>query len=335
MITTTVAGRTWEFSHAIGRNAATGNGFSSPTAIAAAGDGVIYVLSRGHDGGNIGITVANQRIGKMTVDEEFIGEFGKQEFTFPTGLAVDKDGNLYCSDEHKNIIAVYDADGQRLGEWGVAGTEPGQLNGPAGICFDSANDFYVVDAINARVQKFTKDGEYLLGWGEPGDGRGQFNRPWGITADSDGNVYVADWGNDRVQKFTADGEFLQVIGGPTEGPASLLRPADVAVDSEGDIYVTDWGNKVVKIYDSYGDSITSLQGDATKFSKWAQEVIDANPDATKAYNRVEDITPLYRFDRPTGIAVDEEDRIIVTDSNRGRLQVYSKVKDYSEPQFNL
>ena len=33
--------------------------------------------------------------------------------------------------------------------------------------------------------------------------------------------------------------------------------------------------------------------------------------------------------------VDEEDRIIVTDSNRGRLQVYTTDKDYLDPQFNL
>ena len=30
MLTTTVQGRTWNFSHAIGRNAAAGNGFTQP-----------------------------------------------------------------------------------------------------------------------------------------------------------------------------------------------------------------------------------------------------------------------------------------------------------------
>ena len=47
MLTTTVAGRTWNFSHAIGRNANAGNGFSHPTAVAVAPDGILYVLSRG------------------------------------------------------------------------------------------------------------------------------------------------------------------------------------------------------------------------------------------------------------------------------------------------
>ena len=38
---------------------------------------------------------------------------------------------------------------------------------------------------------------------------------------------------------------------------------------------------------------------------------------------------------PVGIAVDEDDNIIITDSTRGRLQVYAKEKDYMDPQFNL
>jgi hypothetical protein len=50
---------------------------------------------------------------------------------------------------------------------------------------------------------------------------------------------------------------------------------------------------------------------------------------------VEDLRPLGKFDRPRGIAVDEKDRILVTDSTRCRLQVYVKETGYSDPQFNL
>ena len=337
MLTTTAAGRTWDFSHAIGRNAAGGAGFASPTAVATAPEGVLYVVSRGHSGGGFGVSSQNQRIGKVTIDEEFLGEFGRGEFTWPVCLAVAKDGNVYCSDEAEHFIAIYDPDGQRLGQWGESdsGTEPGKLHGPAGLAFDPDENLYVVDSLSDRVQKFTKDGEFILGWGGSGDGPGQLNRPWGITLDGKGDVYVADWGNNRVQKFTAEGELLLTIGESDKLPGSLDHPADVAVDSEGDIYVADWGDKVVWIYTPDGESITSLRGDAEKFSKWAQEVVDSNADVIKAYRRVEYLSPIYRFDRPTGIAIDDQDRIIVTDSNRGRLQVYAKEKDYLDPQFNL
>ena len=335
MLTTTVAGRTWSFSHAIGRNAAAGAGFNLPTSVAVAPGGVLYVVSRGNEY-TFGVPVDNKRIGKITIDQEFIGDFGRDgELAWPAGLAVDQDGNVYCSDEHEHVVAIYDPDGQRLGQWGDPGSQEGQLNAPSGIGFDSDDNLYVVDTGNDRVQKFTKEGQFLSSWGSSGGGEGQFKSPWGITIDQQGNVYVVDWGNSRVQKFAPDGSFLLSFGNEHKDGQDLDHPANVAVDSEGDIYVTDWGNKRVQIYDPDGQILTTLWGDAHVFSKWAQESMDANPDAVKAYRRVKDTSQVARFHRPVGIAVDEQDRIIITDTIRARLQVYVKEKDYMDPQFNL
>ncbi len=335
MLTTTVLGRTWNFSHAVGRIANAGDGFFGPTAVATAPDSILYVLNRGHAGGDIGVTSQNQRISKLTMDEEMIAEIGRREFTWPVALAVDGDGQLYCSDEHLNMIAIYSPEGERVGRWGESGSGPGQLDGPSGIAFDADQNLYVAETGSHRVQKFTKDGEYVCGWGGPGSAPGQFNRPWGLTVDSEGSVYVADWGNDRVQKFSTGGDHLMTLGRENTRMVGLLRPSDVAVDSAGDIYVVDWGNHRVRIYDPEGSPIVSLNGDAREFSKWAKTVVESNPDVIKAYRRVEDLTPMYRFNRPTGIAIDEEDRIVVSDTNRGRLQVYLKERTYAEAQFNL
>ncbi len=289
MLTTTVAGRTWNFSHAIGRNAAMGAGFTQPVAVAVPRGGeLLYVLSRGQEGGAGGLRAETKRIGKVSFDQEFIGDFGRRDFIWPAGLAVSSEGDVYCSDEFAHHVARYSADGQRLGEWGEPGSGEGQLNGPSGIAFDADDNLYVVDSLN-----------------------------------------------DRVQKFSPDGTFLLCFGGPQDVGAELDHPAGVAVDSEGDVYVTDWGNKLVRIYDPSGATITSLEGDAQEVSKWGQAVIAANPDGASAYRRVRDLTPFGRFERPVGIAVDSQDRIIITDSTRGRIQIYAKDKDYKDPQFNL
>ena len=335
MLTTTAMGRTWNFSHAIGRIASAGEGFFGPTAVACAPDSNLYVLNRGHAGGDIGVTSQNQRISHLTIDQELVGEFGWDEFVWPVDLAVDPAGRLYCSDEHLCVISVHEAGGERVGRWGEKGGAPGQLDGPSGMAFDPDGNLYVAETGSHRVQRFTAEGECLGGWGGPGTGPGQFNRPWGITVDREGCVYVADWGNDRVQKFTADGEHVMTLGRENTRMTGLLRPSDVAVDSAGDIYVCDWGNHRVRIYDPGGSPIVSLSGDAQEFSKWARTVVESNPDVVKAYRRVEDMTPLYRFDRPTGIDIDEDDRIVVSDTNRGRLQIYVRERDYAEAQFNL
>ena len=334
MLTTSVAGRTWNFSHAIGRNAAAGAGFTQPTAVAVAPDGILYVLSRGQEGAG-GVVADNKRIGKVSIDQEFISDFGRREFVWPADLAVSDDGDLYCSDEFGHYVAYYNPDGERIGQWGEHGAKEGQLNGPSGIAFDAEDILYVVDSLNDRVQKFSKSGQHLGGWGGPGTGAGQFQRPWGITVDGNGDVYVGDWGNNRVQKFSPDGAFLLSFGGPGDPVGELNHPAGVAVDSEGDVYVTDWGNKLVRIYEAGGEMLTSLAGDAQELSNWGKAVIEANPDGMKSYRRVKDLTPLGKFERPVGIAVDDQDRIIITDSTRGRLQVYAKEKDYLDPQFNL
>ncbi len=329
MLTTTVAGRTWNFSHAIGRNAAAGNGFTQPWDVAAGADGVLYVLSRGQEGVG-GVTAQNKRIGKLTMDQEFIGDFARG-MTWPACLALDSSGNIYCSEEFDNKICIFNEDGEEIGQWGESGSDDGQLNGPSGIVIDADGNLLVVDAKNNRVQKFTTDGQHLATIGE-----GQLDSPWGIGLDSDGNIYVADWGNSCVRKFSPDGDLLLTFGGADlDNGGDLDHPASVAVDSEGDVYVSDWGNKRIQIYDPDGSVITALYGDAVEFSNWAAEVINSNPDAGKAYRRVKDRTPLGLFERPVGLTVDSEDRLIVTDSTRGRLQIYAKEKDYMDPQFNL
>lgn len=336
MLTTTVAGRTWNFSHAIGRNAQAGNGFTNPFAMAFDPNGDLYVLSRGSERVGQGVILGeNKRIGMVTLSEEFLGDFGKQELMWPSGLAIDKDSNVYCSDEHANIIAIYDKDGQRSGQWGEAGSQEGQLNGPSGLIFDGDGNLLVVDSLNNRVQKFTRDGKFLSSFGSEGSGEGQFNKPWGITIDKDGNIYVADFGNDIVQKFSADGKFLLSFGEVEGQGGELNHPSDVGVDSDGDVYVVDFGNSRVQIYESDGTIITALYGDATEFSKWGKDVVDANLDVSKAYRRVDDLTAAGKFTRPASILVDEQDRIIISETVRGRLQVYDKEKNYLDPQFNL
>lgn len=330
MLTTTVAGRTWNFSHAIGRNAAAGNGFTQPVDVAAGPEGVLYVLSRGNDGAG-GVVAENKRIGKLTMDERFIGDFGRGQMRWPAGIALDSDGNLYCSEEYENRIHIYNEDGEPIGTWGETGAADGQLDGPSGLAFDSQDNVIIADAKNNRVQKFTKDGRFIASVGA-----GALNGPWGVGLDADDNIYVADWGNNRVVKFSPSGEALVTFGGAdADAGGELDHPADVAVDSEGDVYVSDWGNKRIQIYDAGGSVITALYGDAVEFSKWAAEVINSNPDAQKAYRRVKDRTSLGLFERPVGLTVDSEDRLIVTDSTRGRLQIYAKEKDYMDPQFNL
>ena len=338
-----VANRSYHYDGTVGRGEFTGTGFRAAMDLVIAPGGTIYVVNRSYDYRPDGV-----RVTMLTVNEDYLGEFSKfgegdGELFWPTSIALDSNQNVYVTDDWLNRVSVFDKDGEFLSKWGVRGSGDGQLNKPSGIKFDKEDNMYLVDSASNRVQKFTKDGKFLAKWGEAGSGEGQFNLPWGLTIDHNGDVYVADWRNDRVQKFTADGQFLAEFGSsgsegatfnpataemgelnPTQnGPGEFNRPTGVAVDKDGDIYVADWGNDRVQVLTPDGRYITTFTGEAG-LSKWGQEKINANPDMIRQRSLMRDLSPERHLWRPKAVAIDNEGRIIIVDSNRDRLQVYQK-----------
>ena len=327
----------YTFSHAVGRVLMGGAAFNHPTALTLGPHGLMYVVNRG------GAT--STRINKFTIggplEEEFISEFGHYgeddgQLAWPASVALDKEGNVYVDDDWLHQVCIFDADGKFLDKWGKPGAGNGEFDRPSGMVFDREENLLIVDGGNNRIQRFSKDGTFLDKFGEEGDGKGQFSSPWGITIDKQDNIYVADWKNHRVQKFSPDGTFLTSFGTFGTGAGELSHPTDVAVDGDGDVYVADWANDRVQIFAPDGDIITSLIGDAQVLSKWAQWTVDANPDILKGRRRVKSLEPEWVFCFPIALVFDEsESRIIVLDSQRHRLQIYVKDKDYVDPQFNL
>ena len=332
MLTTVAAGRVFDYSHCIGMYSQSGQGFWTRQDFVLANNGRVYVLSRG-------VEQLGQRVSKINLDSQFQGQFGSfggedGRFIWPRSIDVDQDGRVYVSDEFTNKISVFDAEGAFRYNLGRYGNDDGLLNGPSGIAFDSNNNLWVVDSLNHRIQCFRQQGPFISKFGHQGSNDGDLEMPWGLCIDVNDDIYVADWGNNRVQKFSQDGKLLMKFEGTADGLGSLKGPSGVAVDSEGDVYVTDWGNHRVQIYDANGRYITTLVGDAQEPSIWTQTYINANPEIIKARRRA-DMEPEWRFRRPVAVNVDANDRIVILESARHRMQIYNKLKDYEEHSLNL
>ena len=91
------------------------------------------------------------------------------EFKSPTGIALDRDGNIYVADTDTHSVQKFDKNGTFLSRLGdEAGDAEGQFYYPRGLACTSQGDVIVVDANNHRVQKFDKDGQFLTVWGKFG-----------------------------------------------------------------------------------------------------------------------------------------------------------------------
>ena len=143
-------------------------------------------------------------------------------------------------------------------------------------------------------------------------------------------MYVADHKNHRIQKFTSDGEVISQFGSYGTGKRQLHRPSGVAVDPDGDVYVCDWANHRVQVFGPDGKFVTSLIGDAQELSKQAKMSLAASPDAMKRRREVRSLEREWRFSYPTAVVFDaQHGRVIVSDTQRNRLQIYNKVKNYT------
>ena len=100
-------------------------------------------------------------------------------------IAFGADGHVYVADGYCNSRVVeYDARGQKVREWGQAGTGPGEFDLLHSIAVGPDGNVYVADRENGRIQWFTPEGEYLGEW--------QFGgRVLSLVFSTDGELYIS------------------------------------------------------------------------------------------------------------------------------------------------
>lgn len=124
------------------------------------------------------------------------------DFAKPTGVAVDKEGNLYVADTLNDRIEVFDADGAFIRTWGKNGDGPGYFARPKGVAIDSDGHIWVADGMQDKVQLFTNEGQLLIRFGGHGLLPGQYQGLVNVAADTRRNrMYTSEIYPGRVQEF--------------------------------------------------------------------------------------------------------------------------------------
>jgi sugar lactone lactonase YvrE len=246
----------------------------------------------------------------------------------PSGVAVDRDGNVYVADYGNNRVRKVGPDGTittvaGTGEPGFAGdggpAAKAKLQGPYGVYVDAQGNLYVADQQNHRVRKIARDGtistaagdgrERLAGDGGPATAA-SLAYPDAMVVDDQGNLSIADAGNHRVRRVSADGTITTVAGTDAGysgdgGPAVRARlnlPASLALDRKGNLYVGDLRNHAIRQVTTDG-AIHTVAGTGERgFSG------DGMP-ATRA-----------RLNEPGGVAVARDGSLLIADGVNCRVR---------------
>ncbi|HWQ32319.1 MAG TPA: BACON domain-containing carbohydrate-binding protein [Blastocatellia bacterium] len=222
----------------------------------------------------------------------FSGDGGpatQAQLNFPLGVAIDRDGSLYITEQNNHrvrkvtaatgVITTIAGSGA-LGSSGDGGpATAAAMNEPRGLVFDKAGNAYIADTRNNRIRRVTTDGHIST---FAGTGRDDFGGdggpakdaflsfPLGLALDAAGNLYIGDSGNSRIRRVSAsDGVITTVAGngfvgfdgdgGPARD-ATLNSPAGVAVDGAGNIYFVDQGNARVRRVNAADGRISTIAG---------------------------------------------------------------------------
>jgi sugar lactone lactonase YvrE len=171
------------------------------------------------------------------------------------GLAMDKDGSLYVSDNKKHEVRQWKR-GDQYGTIVAGGNGQGnhlnQFNSPSFMSIDEDYSLYVSDWSNYRVMKWlqdAKEGIVVAGGNGQGYSLTQLSSPAGVIVDQLGQIYVADWGNHRVMRWCKGAkEGTTVVGGNGQGNQSnqFNHPTSLSFDRQGNLYVVDQGNNRIQ-----------------------------------------------------------------------------------------
>ena len=186
----------------------------------------------------------------------------------------------------------------------------------AGVACDSQDRVYLHTRKGERVMVYDENGNFLHKWGD-----GAFNRAHGITIHDD-IVYCTDDQDSVVRVFTLTGEPLWTLGKPKEvtetgygsirGRKAEIHHNEFVEKSAGPFNcccnVCIAQNKDIFVADGYGNArIHHFSPTGTLLNSWGD--VGTGPG---------------EFHLPHGIALDNQENVIVCDRENDRLQFFDR-----------
>lgn len=239
------------------------------------------------DAGNSSILKLNRLLGEI----DLLTDVGtNRSFVSPVSIAKLGDTGIVVADSVLGLIAILN----REGEW-QKNIGEGLLERPVGIAVDPETfDIYVADSKADNIKVFRYDGVLLDVIGASGTEPGQFNGPTHLALKFPW-LAISDTLNGRVQLINLLTNENRIIGRRGLFVGNFVRPKGLAFDSEYNLYALESYYDHLLIYSIDGDFLMSIGGTGQQHGQ---------------------------FNLPSGLYVDENDTVYITDMLNGRVEVF-------------
>jgi sugar lactone lactonase YvrE len=259
----------------------------------------------------------------------------------PSGVVVDKFGNIYITEIYGNKIRKVDATSGIISTYAGNGTAGyggdngpanlAKLNYPYGLFIDTSGDLYIADAENNRIRKVSSSGiiTTVAGIGIPGNTgdnglaiNASIRGPSEIAIDCFGNLFFSQSSAHTIRKIDLNNGIITTVAGSYVTPgyngdsvlantALIRNPVGIATDKIGNIYFVDRGNNRVRKINNGTGIITTIVGtDSCGFSG------DSSLGASAM------------LCQPHGLAIDTIGNLYISDVGNERIRKLDILTDY-------
>jgi DNA-binding beta-propeller fold protein YncE len=208
----------------------------------------------------------------------------------PSALTTDSKERIFVADPRAKTVHVFDF---IRSKYGLLDTSGGRLSSPVSLAVDGQDNVYVVDAHSRTILVYDSTGKFRRSLGKLAGGESYFESPAGIAIDTTSRrIYVCDTHRHMIIVMDDQGRLIGKVGkrGGGDRPGEFRLPTQAAMSGD-ELFVLDAGNTRIQILDTTG-----------RF--WRS------------------ISPAY-VDHRTGLAVDNQGNIYVSDPDLNQIQVLS------------
>ncbi len=216
------------------------------------------------------------------------GQATNAQLNNPSGVCLDKNGNIYIADYENNkirridgvtgIIATIVGNGTTVySNDGLMGTNVG-IAGPIVVRADTAGNIFYCDQYNHSVRKIealtglvtTVAGNGIVGYtGDNGAAtQAQLNQPTGIYVNENGDIFLVQYFDGVVRKVDGKTNMITTVVGKIErgfsgdgglATESKLRCGSLVLDRHETMYIADQDNNRIRMVRDTTQDYTNIQ----------------------------------------------------------------------------